>query len=126
MVKYDDGVIPAREQLFAQLRKGVLEYCVLAELAVSPSYGQELAATLARRGVLFTSGGALYPVLSRLREAEWVATHWEESATGPPRKYYAITDEGLAGLDVFSAAWGEFSRDVNHALSRRVGSNGQN
>lgn len=103
--------------MLSQLRKGVLEYCVLAELTVAPSYGHVLAMGLAKRGVLFASGGALYPVLSRLRDAQWVVTHWEESSAGPPRKYYSITDAGRLALSEFTDAWGQFSADVNLALS---------
>lgn len=116
----------SREQLFAQLRKGVLEYCVLAELAHTPSYGHELAAALAQRGVLFASGGALYPLLSRLRDAGWVVTYWEESEAGPPRKYYSITADGLAALSQFKTAWDAFSADVNATLSQVRGSDEQN
>ncbi|WP_218778535.1 PadR family transcriptional regulator [Microbacterium esteraromaticum] len=114
-------MIPSREQLFAQLRKGVLEYCVLAELSTASSYGHVLAATLAEGGVLFASGGALYPVLTRLRDAGWVVTHWEESNVGPPRKYYSITEAGLRALEEFTTAWRDFSGDVNVVLSRRRG-----
>lgn len=116
---YDVVVHPGREQVLAQLRKGVLEYCVLAELAKSPSYGHVLAGTLSQQGVLLTAGGALYPVLARLREADWVVTHWEESASGPPRKYYSITGDGLEALEQFTAIWAEFSKDAGRVLSRR-------
>lgn len=124
MLAYYGVVLPSQEQVLSQLRKGVLEYCVLAELTAAPSYGHVLAAELSKRGVLFASGGALYPVLSRLRDAQWVVTHWEESSVGPPRKYYSVTDTGQIALKEFTDAWSQFSADVTQTLSIRSDTDG--
>jgi PadR family transcriptional regulator PadR len=98
----------AREQVLTQLRKGVLDYCVLSVLTRGPSYGLSLASELARMDVLFTSGGALYPLLARLRKSGWVETYWQESNAGPPRRYYRITATGRRALEEFMEAWKPF------------------
>ncbi|CAM5694802.1 hypothetical protein SMICM304S_09125 [Streptomyces microflavus] len=86
----------------AQLRKGVLEYCVLALMRDRPRYGVELLQALEESGALATSQGTVYPLLSRLRRDDLVTTTWQESASGPPRRYYALTDSGRAALDEFT------------------------
>ncbi|WP_309134691.1 PadR family transcriptional regulator [Cellulomonas sp.] len=105
-----DGVL-------TQLRKGVLEYCVLALLAEHPSYGLELAHRLGRHRVLFASEGTLYPLLSRLRRQGWVDSTWRESTAGPPRRYYELTDSGRTALATFVQAWQPFSADVRTVLA---------
>ena len=80
------------------------------------AYGLDLARKLARVG-LISSEGSLYPLLSRLRKAGLVETHWQESPSGPPRRYYRITEPGREALSQFDATWREFSRSVNLALT---------
>lgn len=103
--------------MLTQLRKGVLEYCVLALLRHEPSYGVELARRLGRHRVLFASEGTLYPLLSRPRRQGWVSSSWRESASGPPRRYYQLTKNGRAALATFTAAWEPFSQDVHAVLA---------
>lgn len=103
---------PSPESLLTQLRKGVLEYCVLARLRSGPAYGVELAAALSQ-GSLLASEGSMYPLLSRLRKQGWVETSWHESTGGPPRRHYSLTAEGRSALRVFVATWGPFSADVS-------------
>ncbi len=74
----------------AQLRRGVLEYCVLALLGDEERYGYDLVTELSDAG-LVASEGTIYPLLSRLRKDELVATSWQESPSGPPRRYYRLT-----------------------------------
>ena len=98
---------PQTERIATNLRKGVLEYCVLALLAGRDMYGLELANALVGRG-LSASEGSLYPLLSRMREAGAVETRWEQPAdTGGsrPRRYYAITASGKQLLAEFAAVW---------------------
>lgn len=104
-----DGVL-------TQLRRGVLEYCVLAMLRSGPAYGLEVANRLGRHRVLFTSEGTLYPLLSRLRRQGWVETTWRESTSGPPRRYYELTESGTRALETFLEAWGPFRDDVETVL----------
>ncbi|WP_345066512.1 PadR family transcriptional regulator [Leifsonia kafniensis] len=104
------------ESLLIQLRKGVLEYCVLAQLCAGPAYGLELAQRLARHRALFASAGTLYPLLSRLKRQGRVETYWEESSSGPPRQYYKLSKAGHLALEAFRSAWGPFSKDVQTVL----------
>lgn len=98
------------------MRKGILEYCVLAYLKDHPSYGLEMASSLASNEALFSSEGTLYPLLTRLRKQGWVETNWRESNSGPPRRYYALTPAGGAALSAFMATWAEFRGAVDAAL----------
>lgn len=81
-----------------QVRKGLLEFCVLNALAEKERYGYELVKTLAALPGLGVTEGTLYPLLSRLRVQGLVRTWLEESSEGPARKYYAITPEGRKAL----------------------------
>jgi PadR family transcriptional regulator PadR len=109
-------MIPTVHAATAQLRRGALEYCVLAVLGRGEAYGLELATTLRRAPTLFEKEGTLYPLLSRLRRQGWVSTRWEESPSGPPRRYYQVTADGRAALDSFRATWNAFAADVDHVL----------
>ncbi|MFB7479915.1 PadR family transcriptional regulator [Streptomyces anulatus] len=104
------------EKIEVQLRKGVLEYCVLALLRDGPKYGVELLKDL-QETVLATSQGTVYPLLSRLRRDELVVTTWQESSTGPPRRYYELTDAGRTALVSFTGLWPAFRDTVDHLLS---------
>ncbi|MFD4337308.1 PadR family transcriptional regulator [Streptomyces anulatus] len=108
----------------AQLRKGVLEYCVLALMRDSPRYGVELLHALEESGALATSQGTVYPLLSRLRRDDLVTTTWRESDSGPPRRYYALTSGGRAALDEFTRLWPGFRDAVDGFLTTPHTSNG--
>jgi PadR family transcriptional regulator PadR len=99
----------------SQLRKGALEYCVLALLRDGQRYGFELVRTLSETDGLLISEGTIYPLLSRLRRDELVSTSWQESEAGPPRRYYQLTDAGQRALADFSEEWARF-RDAVDAL----------
>jgi PadR family transcriptional regulator PadR len=99
----------------SQLRRGTLEYCVLALLRDGRRYGFELVRTLSEADGLLVSEGTIYPLLSRLRRAHLVSTSWQESETGPPRRYYQLTDAGARALADFSDEWAQF-RDTVDAL----------
>ncbi|MDQ1292689.1 MAG: PadR family transcriptional regulator, regulatory protein PadR [Actinomycetota bacterium] len=99
------------------MRKGVLEYCVLAHLRCGPSYGLEMAAALGRHRWLFTSEGTLYPLLARLRRQGWVETTWRPSDAGPPRRYYGLTAQGEAAVAAFTEVWAPFRAEVDSVLS---------
>ena len=95
----------------AQLRKGVVEYCVLGLLAGEPMYGWQLSEALSARGMI-ASIGTLYPVLTRLRAQGLVSTYDQASDAGPVRKYYRLTTAGKRRLDGFRKQWGPFTRTV--------------
>ena len=99
-----------------QLRRGVLEYCVLALLTEDELYGFDLVRRLGENDGLVTSEGTIYPLLSRLRRVGWVTTTWRESDSGPPRRYYAITPSGRHALSGFTAEWSRFRTSVDTVL----------
>ena len=104
------------DNIRAQMRKGILEYCVLALLRGGPAYGLEITEGLSGQGLL-DSDGTLYALLSRLRKQGWVETWWRESASGPPRRYYALSPDGAAALNTFVDLWVPFSQSVTRAIS---------
>jgi PadR family transcriptional regulator PadR len=102
--------------MLSQLRRGALEHCVLALLVDEPRYGFDIVRTLASIDGMVTGEGTLYPLLARLKKERQVSTTWQESDAGPPRKYYAITDEGRRALADFTAEWRRFKGAVDRIL----------
>jgi PadR family transcriptional regulator, regulatory protein PadR len=100
----------------SQLRRGVLEYCVLAVLRDEERYGFELVKALSAHAGLLSSAGTIYPLLSRLRRSGAVETTWRESRTGPPRRYYRLTERGEEMLEQFTAQWARFRDAVDDLL----------
>jgi PadR family transcriptional regulator PadR len=109
-------MVATDDRTLAQMRKGIVEFCVLAHLRRGESYGREIASSLSRDPAVLTSEGTLYPLLARLRKLGWVETTWTPSDTGPPRRYYTLTDDGAAALEAFTAAWGPFHTAVTAIL----------
>ena len=101
------------QNALTQLRRGTLEYCVLALMRVEERYGFDLVREL---GDLVTSEGTIYPLLARLRRDGLVDTTWRESEAGPPRRYYRLTDSGRRALDAFVVDWGRFRDSVDAVL----------
>jgi len=104
----------------SQLRRGVLEFCVLSLLHESELYGFDLVKRLSEVDGLVTTEGTIYPLLSRLRREGWVNTTWAESDSGPPRRYYALTDKGRAALSGFTDEWIRFRDSVDLLLLKRT------
>ncbi len=102
--------------LSTALRRGILEFCVLALLERSEQYSVELVRRLGAETTLTTSEGTLYPLLSRLRRTGRVTTSWQESPSGPPRRYYALTPAGHTALAHFRAEWTAFRDTVNRIV----------
>ena len=100
-----------------QVRKGVAEQCVLALLTRGEKYGVELARELTARGPIIGGEGTLYPLLARLRRNGLVATSWQESTSGPPRRYYHLTSDGELALASFKKQWRGFCDAVNEILN---------
>jgi PadR family transcriptional regulator PadR len=107
----------ASGDLLAQLRRGVIEYCVLALLQDDERYGFDLVRALGDADGIVTSQGTLYPMLARLRRDGLVETTWRESAAGPPRRYYRLTAAGRAALATFMAEWTRFRSAVDQLLA---------
>jgi PadR family transcriptional regulator PadR len=98
-----------------ELRRGVLEYCVLAVMRQKEAYAFDIVRVLSDAGGLVTSEGTIYPLLSRLRRDGLVQTTWRESESGPPRRYYQLTNDGQRALDDFVGDWKRF-RDAVDAV----------
>jgi PadR family transcriptional regulator PadR len=97
------------------MRRGALEYCVMALVLKTPRYAYELIEALGNTGLL-TTEGTLYPLLSRLRRDGLVKTEWRESTDGPPRRYYELTAEGRRALAGFKTEWTSFRGAVDGIL----------
>src|SRR5207253_4317618 len=87
--------------LATQLRKGVIEYCVLAMLKELPRYGGEVIQMLRARGELVVSEGTIYPLLSRMRSEGLVETAWRDTPGGAPRRYYRLSRTGYKAAAQF-------------------------
>lgn len=92
------------ENTKAQMRKGVLELCILGLLEQQDAYASDIIKHL-KEAEMIVVEGTLYPLLTRLKNAGLLAYRWEESTTGPPRKYYSLTDTGKAALEELGESW---------------------
>ncbi|MBR0287253.1 MAG: PadR family transcriptional regulator [Bacteroidales bacterium] len=95
----------------AQMRKGVLEYCILCILSRKEAYASSILEELKAVGMLVVEG-TLYPLLIRQKNQGLLSYRWEESPQGPPRKYYVITDKGRDQLSEMDAAWQEMVQSI--------------
>lgn len=106
--------VTEERDLLTGLRRGTLEFCVLATMRGGPRYALEV--TRALGPVLLASEGTLYPLLSRLRRDGLVDTDWQESPSGPPRRYYRLTARGAAAVSEFTGEWARFRAAVDTVL----------
>ena len=100
------------ENTKAQMRKGILEFCILSLIERKEMYVSDLIDEL-KKGKLDVVEGTLYPLLTRLKNGEFLAYRWEESTGGPPRKYYQITEKGKLFLAELLNTWKELTDSVN-------------
>lgn len=100
------------ENTKAQMRKGILEFCILSLISRKEMYVSDLMETL-RGAAMDVVEGTLYPLLTRLKNGELLTYRWEESTGGPPRKYYSITPKGMKMLDELKTTWQELNYAVN-------------
>ena len=100
-----------KQNTITQMRRGILEFCILTLISDGDIYSAELIDRLKKANLLVTEG-TLYPLLSRLRKAELLQYRWEESQSGPPRKYYSLTAKGKSFLDSLDKAWKEIEESV--------------
>ena len=96
-----------------QMRKGILEYCILLIILRGEVYASDMLDEL-RNARMIVVEGTLYPLLTRLKNAGLLEYRWVESASGPPRKYYTLTDQGRQFLEGLTATWDELVNTVNH------------
>ncbi|MBC5863518.1 PadR family transcriptional regulator [Flavobacterium sp. F-328] len=99
------------ENTKAQMRKGVLEFCILSVLKEQDAYTSEILDTL-KNAKLLVVEGTIYPLLTRLKNDGLLNYRWEESTSGPPRKYYGLTEIGHTFLKELSGTWTELSDAV--------------
>ncbi len=99
------------ENTKAQMRKGVLEYCILSILKNGDAYTSEILCTL-KDAKMIVVEGTIYPLLTRLKNAGLLSYRWEESPSGPPRKYYMLTEEGGVFLSELNTTWNELVNAV--------------
>ena len=100
------------ENVRSQMRKGVLEYCILSILNRKEAYASAIIEELKAANMIVVEG-TLYPLLIREKNQGLLSYRWEESTQGPPRKYYVITDKGRAQLAEMDAAWNELVNSIN-------------
>lgn len=112
-------MVATQAPLISQMRRGMLQYCVLALLAEEERYGFDLVKALGEVDGMVTSEGTIYPLLSRLRRDGLVETSWQESPSGPPRRYYRLTPAGRAALDGFAEEWSRFRSAIDHFIEGR-------
>ncbi|GIP34052.1 PadR family transcriptional regulator [Paenibacillus sp. J2TS4] len=98
----------------SQLRRGILEYCIMLLISQAPRYGYELVTLLENREPLSVTEGTLYPLLRRLQKEKYIESHWKESESGPPRKYYSLTPAGHQLLTSMSVEWHKLAVSVHH------------
>ena len=96
----------------SQMRKGVLEYCILCILSRKEAYASNILDELKAANMLVVEG-TLYPLLIRQKNQGLLSYRWEESPQGPPRKYYVITDKWRAQLAEMDAAWQEMVESID-------------
>ena len=111
------------ENTKAQMRKGVLEYCILSILNNGEAYPSEIIDQL-KQGKLIVVEGTLYPLLTRLKNVDILTYRWEESLSGPPRKYYSLTEKGKNFLKELADTWNELVEAVE--LTRNQKQNTKN
>jgi PadR family transcriptional regulator PadR len=105
------------ENVKAQMRKGVLEFCILSILSKGDAYATDLLNKL-KESELIVVEGTLYPLLSRQKNAGLLSYRWEESTQGPPRKYYALTDKGREVMKDLEVSWRELVEAVNSIIEK--------
>ena len=99
------------ENIKSQMRKGILEYCILTIISRKEAYTSDILEAL-RQADLLVVEGTLYPLLSRLKNNGLLSYRWQESTDGPPRKYFTLTDEGKELLDALNQEWGTISQAI--------------
>ena len=101
------------EKTKTQMRKGILEYCILSIIKRGgDAYASDIIDEL-KKSEMIVVEGTLYPLLTRLKNDDLLNYRWEESTSGPPRKYYTLTDSGISFLDELAETWNQLQNAVN-------------
>ncbi len=107
------------ENSIAQMKKGVLEMCILSIIKQEEAYPSDIIQKL-KQADLIVVEGTLYPILTRLKNGGLLEYHWKESNAGPPRKYFTITQNGESALSILSSSWTQFVQSVNQSLINKI------
>ena len=105
------------ENTQSQMRKGVLEYCILTLASDGEVYASDIIANL-KEAKLIVVEGTLYPLLTRLKNAGLLKYEWKESDQGPPRKYYSLTETGVLFNNQLAETWSELNQSVNQITKK--------
>jgi len=103
------------ENAKAQMRKGTLEFCILAILNKKDCYTSEIINIMKEKNLIVVEG-TLYPLLTRQKNAGLLSYRWEESTQGPPRKYYALTDKGREYMKALTDSWKDLVESINSII----------
>ena len=106
------------ENTKAQMRKGILEYCILSILQHGDAYTSEIISTL-KSGEMIVVEGTIYPLLTRLKNSGLLSYRWEESSSGPPRKYYVLSESGQQFLKELDKTWNNLMVAVNQITNNK-------
>lgn len=101
----------------AQMKKGILEYCILAIIKRGEVYASDILEEL-KQAQLIVVEGTLYPLLTRLKNEGLLSYQWVESKSGPPRKYFQLTPEGNTFLNELELTWNELTNSVNQIIQK--------
>lgn len=106
------------ENAKVQMRKGVLEYCILHVISRGEVYASEILDELIDAKIMVVEG-TLYPLLTRLKNGGLLEYKWVESSSGPPRKYYVLTTLGKEFLEALEATWSELNGSVTNIITKK-------
>lgn len=103
------------ENTKAQMRKGSLEFCIMLIISKGEVYASDILRHL-KSADLIVVEGTLYPLLSRLKSSQLLEYTWKESESGPPRKYYTLTDKGKKNLEQLKQTWSKLTKSINSLI----------
>jgi PadR family transcriptional regulator PadR len=115
MANNEDGDINSKK---IQMKKGLLEFCILLAIGKKESYASDIIAEL-KKSDLIVVEGTLYPLLSRIKNAGLIQYSWVESEAGPPRKYYTLTEKGKQVTEELKITWEDLAKSVN-SLTKNI------
>ena len=106
------------EKINAQMRRGVLELCVLAVISDREVYTSDIISSL-KEAELLVVEGTVYPLLTRLKNEGLLKYQWKESTSGPPRKYFSLTEKGQSALEIMYENWEKLNHSVNRIVKNK-------
>ena len=101
----------------SQMRKGLLEYCILSIISRGEAYASDILETL-KKAQLLVVEGTIYPLLTRMKNEGLLSYRWQESTEGPPRKYYSLTEDGEKLLEQLDAEWQSIYQAINQITNK--------